>query len=94
MELLKLQSHESLITEISPEVCDLAYLLGIAVNIHDPADHLFISGLNTALKLESYDIRRDSDVVINSKIFYEILMDITSGMSVLEAFNKQGYTFD
>ena len=93
MELLKLHSYESLITEISPEVCDLAYFLGIAVNIHDPADHLFISDLYTVLKLESYELRRDSDVAVNSKIFCEILMDITSGMSVIDAYNKQGYTF-
>ena len=93
MKLKKLHSHESLITEISPEVCDLAYFLGIAVNIHDLADHLFISNLYTVLKLESYDIRRVSDVAVNSKIFCEILMDTTSGMSVIDAYNKQGYTF-
>ena len=93
MELLKLHSYESLITEISPEVRDLAYFLGIAVNIHDPADHLFISDLYTVLKLESYELRRDSDVAVNSKIFCEILMDITSGMSGIDAYNKQCYTF-
>ena len=93
MKFIQLHSHESLITEISPEVCDLAYFLGIAVNIHDPADHLFISELYVALKLESYEIRRNSDVAVNSKIFCEILMDITSGMSVIDAYNKQGYTF-
>ena len=93
MELLELHSHESLITEISPEVRDLACFLDIPFNINDQADHLFISDLYTVLKLESYDIRRDSDVAVNSKIFCEILMDIKSGMSAIDAYNKQGYTF-
>ena len=93
MRLKKLFSHESLITEISPEVCDLACFLDIPFNINDPADHFYIKGPETDLCIESFEYRRDSDVLVSSKIFCEMLMDIKSGMSGLKAYNKQGYTF-
>lgn len=94
MRLKKLFSHESLITEVSTEVCDLACFLDIPFNIDDPADHFYIKGPETNLCIDSFNFRRDSDVLASSEVFCEILMDIKSGMSVLEAFNKQGYTFN
>ena len=89
----KLYSHQSLITEISPEVSDLARFLDIPVKLHDPADHLYIVGTSSELSLESFEYRRDSDVLVSSKVFCEILIDIKSGMSGRKAFNKQGYNF-
>lgn len=94
MELIKLHSHQSLIAEVSTEVYDLACFLDIPFDIHDdPADHIYIVNLGTDLCIESFDFRRDSDVLVSSKVFCEILMDIKSGMSGIEAYNKQGYTF-
>ena len=88
---MKLHTHESLITHISDEVYNLACLLDIPTNIRHGDDHIYIS---SALSLESFPIRRTSDVMVSTKVFCEVLMDIKGGMSVLEAFNKQGYTFD
>jgi hypothetical protein len=93
MRLKKLFSHEYLITEVSTEVCDLACFLDIPFNIDDPADHFYIKEPDTDLCIKSFEYRRDSDVLVSSKIFCEILMDIKSGMSVIEAYNKQGYTY-
>ena len=93
MRLKKLYSHESLITEVSPETCDLAYLLGIPVKLYRPADHLYITEPYGELCLASFEFRRNTDIAVSSKIFCEILMDIKSGMSIIDAYNKQGYTF-
>ena len=88
---MKLRTHESLITYISDEVYNLACLLDIPTDIKHDDDHIYIT---LELNVESFPIRRTSDVMVSPKVFCEILMDIKGGMSVLEAFNKQGYTFD
>ena len=93
MRLKKLFSHESLITENSTEVSDLACFLDIPFNIDDTSDHLFIKEPDTGLCIESFHFRRDSDVEVSSKVFCEILMDIKAGMSGRKAFNKQGYNY-
>lgn len=94
MELIKLHSHQSLIAEVSTEVYDLACFLDIPFNIDDDlVDHFYIQDLETDLCIASFDFRRDSDVLVSSKVFCEILMDIKSDMSGIEAYNKQGYTF-
>lgn len=94
MELTHLFSHQSLITETSNELLTLASFLGIPaddVDLED--DHIFIIDKVGALSLGSFLWRRDSDILISNKTYSEILLDITSGMSVLEAYNKHGYTF-
>lgn len=91
---MKLRTHEALITHISDEVCNLAYLLDIPTNITHTDDHAYIREFNSVLSIESFPIRRESDVMVSSEVFCEILMDIKGGISVLEAFNKQGYTFN
>ena len=88
---MKLHTHESLITCISDEVYNLACLLDIPTDIKHDDDHIYIT---LELNVESFPIRRTSDVMVSPKVFCEILMDIKGGISVLEAFNKQGYTFD
>lgn len=93
MELIKLYALHHLIAEVSTEVYDLACFLGIPFNVNDPADHFYTQELETDLCIESSDFRHDSDVPVSSKVFCEILMDIKSGMSGIEAYNKQGYTF-
>lgn len=94
MKLLELVSEQALITEISTEVIDLANFLEIPHEIEKSDDHIYIKEPDLPLSLSSFFIRRDSDVMVSPKIFCEILMDIKSGMSVLEAYNKHGYTFE
>ena len=93
MELIHLFSHQSLITEISDELINLASFLEIPADIDLEDDHIFIVDKVGALSIGSFIIRRDTDVVISNKAYSELLLDITSGMTVLEAYNKHGYTF-
>ena len=93
MGLTRLFSHQSLITETSDELLNLASFLEIPADINLEDDHIFIIYKVGALSLGSFFVRRESDVVISNKAFSEILLDIKSGMTVLEAYNKQGYTF-
>ena len=93
MELIELGSHESLVTEISGEVADLAAFLEIPYNIQSEDDHIYIREASPPLALNTFYIRRDSDVEVSTKVFCEILMDIKGGLTVLEAYEKQGYTF-
>ena len=93
MEITHLFSHQSLITEISDELLTLASFLEIPADICLEDDHVYIVDKVGALSLGSFHARRESDVLISNKTYSEILMDIASGMTVLEAYNKQGYTF-
>lgn len=93
MQLRKLFLHESLITPISGEVLDLAAMLDIPTNINEEDDHIYIKEHISPIYLESFFIRRDTDVEVSYKVFSEILMDIKGGLTVLEAYKKQGYTF-
>ena len=93
MGLIYLPSHQSLITEPSDELLNLVLFLGIPDDIDLEDDHIFIIDKVEALSLGSFRVRRDNDVLIPNEIYSEILIDITSGMTVLEAYNKHGYTF-
>lgn len=93
MELIHLFSHQYLITEPSDELVNLASFLEIPADIDLEDDHIFIMDKVGELSLGSFHARRDTDVLISNKIYSEILIDITSGMTVLEAYNKHGYTF-
>ena len=90
---MKLRTHEALITHVSDEVYNLACLLDIPTDIKHDDDHIYITDSKSVLRIVSFPIRRDSDVMVSSKVFCEILMDIVGGLTVLEAYNKQGYTF-
>ena len=94
MELKNLHTFNSLITEISDEVLDLATFLEIPLDIDNNDDHLFIKCRDRALILGSYFERRDTDVLLTTEDFCNILMDIKGGLSMLEAYQKQGYTCD
>ena len=89
----KLYSHQALIANISDELLDLATFLDIPVDVDLEDDHVFIADSQKDLAILSFSIRRDSDVCIATEEFCELLMDIKGGITVLEAFNKQGYTF-
>lgn len=93
MELKHLLSHQLLITEISDELVTFANFLDIPADIDKEDDHAFISQKVGELTIASFLLRKDSDVLIPTELFCEILMDIKAGMTVLEAFNKKGYTF-
>lgn len=93
MELIELALHESLVTEVSDEVADFAAFLDIPYNIQSTDDHIYIREASPPLELTSFYLRRDSDVMVSPKVFCEILMDIKGGLTVLEAYEKQGYTF-
>ena len=93
MEIIELDLHESLVTEISVEVTDLAAFLDIPYNIKIEDDHIYIKDASLPVELTSFYLRRDSDVMVSTKVFCEILMDIKGGLTVLEAYNKQGYTY-
>ena len=94
MELTHLFSHQSLITEISDELLTLASFLEIPADIDLEDDHIYILNKVGALSLGSFHARRESDVVISNKTFSDLLLDIRSGMTILEAYNKHGYTFE
>ena len=94
MGLIQLYSHQALITEISDELLNLASFLGIPADIDLDDDHIFIVDKVGAISLCSFHVRRDSDVVISNKAFSDLLIDIASGMTILEAYNKHGYTFE
>ena len=93
MELTYLFSHRSLITETSDELLNLALFLEIPADISLEDDHIFIMHEVGALSLVSFHVRRDTDVLIPNQTYSELIIDITSGMTVLEAYNKHGYTF-
>ena len=94
MELIELALHESLVTEVSGEVADFATFLEIPYNIQSEDDHIYIKYDCLPIELSSFYLRRSSDVEVSTKVFCEILMDIKGGLTVLEAYNKQGYTFN
>ena len=94
MRLIQLYSHQSLITETSDELLNLASFLEIPADISLEDDHIYIVDKVGALSLGSFFIRRDSDILIPNTTYSEILIDIASGMTVLEAYNKHGYTFE
>ena len=93
MKLKQLRTHQSLITEISEELITLANFLGIPTDICMEDDHVFISDKEGELTLDSFLLRRTTDVLIPTELFCEILMDIKAGMTVIDAFNRRGYTF-
>lgn len=93
MKYIRLTSHQSLITDPSDELLNLASFLEIPTDIDLEDDHIFIIDNVGALSLGSFIIRRDTDVLIANNTFSEILIDIASGMEIKTAFEKQGYTF-
>ena len=94
MELIRLLSYQSLITEISDELVTFAEFLDIPTDIDIPDDHIFISGNAADFSLCSYHFRQDSDVLIPTEVFCELLMDIKAGMTIIDTYNRLGYTFN
>ena len=93
MKLIKLYTYQSLITEISDELVTFAAFLDIPTDINMQDDHIFILDNVGGCSLSSYHFRQDSDVLVPTKVFCELLMDIKAAMTVIDAFNRQGYTY-
>lgn len=93
MQYIKLDTHQALVTQISTEVINLASFLEIPHEIEELDDHIYIVEDTLPLVLQSFSTRRDNDLMVSPKIFCAMIMDIKSGMTILEAFKKQGYTF-
>ena len=94
MELIKLYSYHALITETSDILIDLAAFLDIPADITMSDDHVYIIDSEGDPSLGSFFIRRTTDVVVPIEVFCEVLIDIKAGIPILEAYNKQGYTFN
>lgn len=97
MKLITLDSPGYLTTPMDSSILTLAHLLNVELgkpfNTDVPYLFLLIDRETQSLIQISYDYARESDVEVSSKVFSEIIMDIASGMSVITAFEKQGYTY-
>ena len=97
MNLITLYAPGCLTTPMDSSILTLAQLLNVNVdtslNTNVPYLFLIIKRETQNLFQISSDYGRESDVEVSSKVFSEIIMDITSGMSVITAFEKQGYTY-
>ena len=97
MKLITLVSPEYLTTPMDSSILTLAHLLNVEIdtfsNPRNPYIFLVVDQKTESLLEIASDYATESDVEVSSKIFSEIIMDIASGMSVITAFEKQGYTY-
>lgn len=96
MTLHKLSTPYSLITDIDDLVITLVDILNVKTcNIKPTDDHIYLADIYSrhSMYIASSDIRAPTDVWISPDRFYELILDILSGMSAKEAYEKQGYTF-
>ena len=95
MKLRKLVAPQYLTVDPDNSIVDLAYLLGLAVDVELSHDHFHIQSDAQAnfQVLTSYRSPTLEDVRVTPEVFSKILIDIASGMEIKTAFEKQGYTF-
>ena len=96
MKLRRLLAPSYLIVDPDSSIVDLAYLLGLDVDVDLDDDHFYIHA-DTKVNfqaLTSYMSPTLRDVRVSPEVFSKILIDIASGMEIKTAFEKQGYTFD
>ena len=96
MSLQLLSTPARLITDVDPVIINLCEQLGIKTFWIDFGhDHMFIAQAQNLkrLFLTTASKRRNEDVYTTPDVFLNILLDIASGMSVITAFEKQGYTY-
>ena len=94
MKLHRLPVPSYLTVDPDSSIVDLAYVLGLQVDVDLTHDHFHIHA-NTHhkfLELTSYTSPTHRDVRVTSEVFSKILIDIASGVEVKTAFEKQGYT--
>ena len=96
MTLHKLATPYSLITDIDDLVITLVEILNVETcNIKPTYDHIYLANIydRHSMYIASSAIRAPTDVWTSPDRFYELILDILSGMPVIEAYEKQGYTF-
>lgn len=95
MTLHKLANAYSLITDIDDLVITLANILNVECDIKPTHDHIYIANVydRHSMYIASSPIRAPSDVWISPDRFYELILDILTGMPATEAYIKQGYIF-
>ena len=96
MKLRRLLGPSYLTVDPDNSIVDLAYLLGLEVDVDFLAADRFHIRANTKHKfqsLTSYSFPTLGDVRVTPEVFSKILIDIASGMEIKTAFEKQGYTF-
>ena len=97
MNLITLDSPGCLTTSMDSSILTLAHLLHVELgkpfNTNAPYLFLVIDRETQSLLRISSDYLNASDIEVSSKTFSEIIMDIASGMAVITAFEKQGYTY-
>lgn len=97
MNLITLESPGYLTTPMDNSILTLAHLLNVELdtpfNTNVPYIFLMVDQKSESLIEIASDYAMDSDVEVSSKVFSEIIMDIASGMTVITAFEKQGYTY-
>ena len=95
MKLRKLLAPSYLTVDLDSSIVDLAYLLGLDVNVDLSHDHFHIhaNAHHKFQSLTSYMSPTLRDVRVTPEVFSKILIDISSGMEIKTAFEKQGYTF-
>ena len=94
MKLHNVIAPSYLTVDPDSSIVDLAYLLGLAVDVELSHDHFHMHS-NTIHKfqeLTSYSSPTLEDVRVTPEVFSKILIDIASGMEIKTAFEKQGYT--
>ena len=76
-------------------IIDLAYLIGLEVDVELSHDHFHLKPTtkDTRACLTSCAFPNLGDVRVSIAVFSKILMDIASGMPIKTAFEKQGYTY-
>lgn len=95
MKLRRLLAPSYLTVDPDSSIVDLAYLLGLDVNVDLNHDHFHIHATthHKFRELASYMSPTLNDVRVTPEVFSKILIDIASGMETRTAFEKQGYTF-
>ena len=98
MNLITLGSPGYLTTPMDSSILTLAHLLNVELdtpfNANVPYLFLVVDRETQSLIQISSDYAMELDIEVSSKTFSEIIMDIASGMSVITAFEKQGYTYE
>ena len=95
MNLCVLLAPSYLTVDPDQSIADLAYLLGLEIDVDLSHDHFHIHATtdHKFQELTSYMFPTLRDVRVTPEVFSEILVDIASGMEIKTAFEKQGYTF-
>ena len=96
MKLHNVIAPAYLIVDPDNAIADLAYLLGLNIDVDLSYDHFHIhsDAKHKFQELTSYMSPTLRDVRATPEVFSNILIDIASGMEIKTAFEKQGYTFN